>query len=142
MKISKLLKGHHSMLEKLLNTFFVNIGKNFELMSESLDELKRGAERHFSAEEKQVFGTFKLNEKGIIDTRTIKRLIKEHDNLLEMLNDVKSELAIKDKVDVSEFRDLLAAHRRFEERYVYPKLDKKLSKEEQKAIIDRISGIL
>lgn len=136
MQISKLMLGHHLMLEKLLNTFEKNLGKNFNLMSQSFDELKLGLEKHFLLEEQEIFKHY--NSKRKSNLKAIERLVYEHDKMLDQINKIKNDLAVKDIIDLSEFKKELLKHRYFEEDYFYPRLEKEMTDREKRKIIEKL----
>jgi len=137
--ILRLMARHHMMIERFLKEFEKNIGKNFALMQDSLDRFKWEEEKHIFNEEKVAFKLYGKEDPEIL--KVVMRLIEEHDAILEMLNTIENDLAIKDRVDISDLVNLLDRHRALEEKILYPKLDEFLSKTQKKLIIERIREI-
>lgn len=137
--ISEVMLRHHCRIEKLLNIFKENICHNFELMSVSFEKLKWELEKHIFTEEKAVFKFCNPINKEV--SATMLNMVKEHDIILEMLNTIKNDLAIKDNLDVSKFQELLLRHKSFEDEILYPELDNKLNKKQKRLIIEKINKI-
>lgn len=134
--ISKLMTRHHKKLERLLRIFKANIGKNVEKMSESLERLRWEFEKHTFCEEKVMFKFCETE-----NCTDVLKLIKAHDEMLEMLSTIKSDLAVKDSVDISGFLKLIGEHKNLEEKILYPKLDRQLDSEQKKFILRKIREV-
>lgn len=137
--ILRLMARHHRMIERFLKEFEKNIGKNFDLMQGSLDRFRWEEEKHIFNEEKVAFKLYGKEDPEIL--KIVTRLVEDHDAILETLNTIESDLAIKDRVSISGLVRLLDKHRTLEENTLYPKLDEVLSKTQKKLIIERIREI-
>ena len=134
---TKLMVKHHRRIEDLLVLFKESTGENFELMSESFDKFKWELEKHIFTEEKAIFKFCDCKDENI--STILSDLIKEHDVVLEMLNTLLNDLAIKDKFDVSQPERLLKKHKSFEDSFLYPKLDASLDNSQKSFIIKKIN---
>ena len=131
--------GHHALIDLLLTTFKDALAQNLELAERLFDEFRWELDKHIFAEERVVFRFCEPLESEIC--RIVLGLVKEHDLMIEMLNEVKSNLATKERPDISEFQELLTAHRQVEEKTLYPELDKKLDETQKEMIIARVNEI-
>jgi len=138
MTITNLMMKSHNKLEKLLDKLKVSTQRDFELTSELFDEFKWEFEKHIFTEEKAIFKFFNFS-KDEDHFDVVPNLIKEHDALLEMLNEVENDLSIKDHLDISGFKNLLIKHKNFEEETIYPKLDDELNDSQKNSIFIKIN---
>ena len=138
MTITSLMIKSHNKLEKLLDKLKVSTQRDFELTSELFDEFKWEFEKHIFTEEKAIFKFFNFS-KDEDHFDVVPNLIKEHDALLEMLNEVENDLSIKDHLDISGFKNLLIKHKNFEEETIYPKLDDELNDSQKNSIFIKIN---
>ncbi len=138
MTITSLMIKSHNKLEKLLDKLKVSTQRDFELTSELFDEFKLEFEKHIFTEEKAIFKFFNFS-KDEDHFDVVPNLIKEHDALLEMLNEVENDLSIKDHLDISGFKNLLIKHKNFEEETIYPKLDDELNDSQKNSIFIKIN---
>jgi len=135
--ITRLMEKSHQELEELLGKFKSNLLDNFELASEAFEEFKRELEKHLSIEENAIFKFFNP-AKDEDYNKVVPDLMKEHDLLLEMLNNVNNDLAVKKDIDISDFEKLLVKHKKFEEEFFYPKMEKDLEDFQRDIVIARI----
>jgi len=133
--VSGLMLRHHTLIEVLVEY----LENNFRSKIESFDELKWELEKHIFTEEKGIFECCDSKDKETEEM--IKRIIKEHKDMLNMLNKIENKLMTKESIGVAEFLELLKEHRIFEDEYLYPRLDRELNKEQKKEIIKRINEV-
>ena len=139
--ITDLMKISHCEIERLLDKFKSNIDHDFKVMSETFEEFKRELNTHIVIEEKTIFKFFHpIKDKDYL--QVIPDLIKEHDILLEMLNKVENDLAIKNDIDISDFKKLLIKHKEFEEKVFYPKLEEEMEGSQKEDLIAKLKGNL
>lgn len=133
----------HCLLEELINKVEENLGKDYKFIIDVFDELKWELEKHIFIEEKAIFKFFNpTKEENYYDT--VPNLIKEHNVLLELLNEIEDDLAIKDIKDITEdmveFRNLLIKHKEFEEITFYPDLEKRLDEKQKENVVKKIKN--
>lgn len=133
----------HCLLEGLINKVEENLGKDYKFIIDVFDELKWEFEKHIFIEEKAIFKFFNpTKEENYYDT--VPNLIKEHNSLLEIMNEIEDDLAIKDIKDITEdmaeFKNLLIKHKEFEEKTFYPDLEKRLNEIQKENIIKKIKN--
>jgi len=139
-EISNLMVRNHYRIMELFNMFKLDSESykpNLEIIMKSLNKFKWELEKHLFIEEKAVF-TF-YNPKDNEDSNMISDIIKDHKQILEMLDKIEKDLLDKKKIDSFEFEKLLVKHQNFEDRILYPKLEKGLNESQRKIIIERIS---
>lgn len=131
--------GHHALIGLLLLAFRDTLIKDIESAEKLFDEFRWELDKHIFIEERAVFRFCEPLESEIC--KIARNLVKEHDIMLGMLNEVKNNLTTRNKPDISGFQELLTTHRRVEEEILYPKLDQRLDKVQKEAIIARINEI-
>jgi iron-sulfur cluster repair protein YtfE (RIC family) len=137
--ILEIMLDDHALIEVLLIAFRDNLGKDIESIEESFDKFRWELEKHIFVEEKVIFKFCNLPESEIC--KTVNNLVKDHDNMLAMLNEVQNDLVTKNETDISKFQELLKTHRKIEEEVLYPRLDQILDKEQKEIIIARINEV-
>jgi len=136
-----LMLVHHGLLEVLFSSLKDNIGMatKKEFVSEMIDEFQWELEKHFFVEEKVIFKSVSQGQPEIY--KIVVQLLEEHDAMMKMLEETKSQLKENLPVDLSKFGHLLTEHRMIEEHKLYPDLDNKIDEEEKKLIISRINQL-
>ena len=137
--ILEIMLRDHALIEVLLVVFKDNLGKDIKSVEESFDKFRWELEKHIFVEEKVIFKLCDSPESEMCEI--VKGLTKDHNTMLEMLNEVQNDLVTKNETDISKFQELLTNHRKIEEKTLYPKLDQILDKEQKKIIIARINEI-
>ncbi len=139
-EITNLMLGHHALIDVLLTAFKDTLADNPGEAEKLFNDFRWELDKHFFVEERAVFKFCEPTEESEI-CHIVKRLIKEHDQMLGMLNEVKNSLESNAKVDISEFQDLLTDHRRTEESVLYPWVDQNLSQAEKSTMVARINEV-
>jgi hemerythrin superfamily protein len=138
-EITQLMLGHHALIDVLLTAFKDTLAKNPEEAEKLFDEFRWELDKHFFVEERAIFKFCEPPEDEIC--RLVNKLIKEHDLMLGLMNEMKNALALRRRVDVAGFQKILTEHREAEEKVLYPWVDQKLTAAEKEAIIERINEI-
>jgi len=140
--ILPLMVKDHCKIEKLLDALERNIDKDYETMRESFNNFEWVLEKHLFIEEKAIF-TF-YNPKDVSEGyRMLPELTKQHNFLINQLNNWRKDVRNKKKINgFYEFKKILISHKGFEEKEVYPRLDKTLSDDQKKEIISRINEMV
>lgn len=125
--ITNLMLQEHKEINKILEDLEKNQNK------ELLNRLKSSLERHFFIEEKIIFRIYSLNKTG----EDILDLIKEHKDILWIISKLEENLEKKLNLELSDLKELLNSHIKFENEFFYPKLEQELDKETKNLIIDR-----
>ena len=118
---------------KEINQILENLEKNNQDSKKLLDKIKFSLEKHFFIEEKIIFKIYSLNK----NNENILDLIKEHKDILWLINKLKENLKKELNLELSDLKELLVSHIKFENEFFYPKLEKELDKETKNLIIDR-----
>jgi len=137
--ILDLMVGHHVLIEVLLKALRDNLSQGVEVIEKSLSDFQWELEKHIFIEETVIFKL--CDDPNSKNCEIVKNLVKEHDKMLEMLNDLKEDLTEGEEVDVSEFQKLLTSHRETEEGDLYPELDRELDRVQKESVIARINEI-
>ncbi|MDP6627514.1 MAG: hypothetical protein QGG50_06410, partial [Methanopyri archaeon] len=72
----------------------------------------------------------------------INDILREHSEILGMLDALGREIDDERPVDITGLSDLLVRHSQFEEEVLYPRLDRELSAEHKKFILGRVTSIV
>jgi hemerythrin-like domain-containing protein len=121
----RMLKEHGKML-KLLDDF--TKGKK-----NSYEQLKELQEKHAYAEEKAIFIFYK-DKKNL---KVLSIILEQHEQLREYVKVMQ-----EDNTAAKKFEILLKTHIKLEDTDFYPMLDKDLSPEDQKRILDNFTVLM
>jgi hemerythrin-like domain-containing protein len=122
---ARMLKEHGKML-KLLNDFMKNKKDAFE-------KLKDMQEKHAFAEEKAIFIFYK-NKK---DFKLLSTILSQHEQLKEYMTQMQT-----DHVAAEKFKELVREHIKLEDSKFYPMLDKDLTPEQQKRMMEQFEVLI
>jgi hemerythrin superfamily protein len=138
-EILDMMISHHALIELLLTEFKDDLDKNRQAADKSFDEFRWELDKHIFVEERVIFKF--CNVVSAESCKIVFALVKEHDEMLKMINRMKEDLTANNRVDVSNFQTLLTRHREVEERKLYPKMDQELDKAQKELIMARINEI-
>lgn len=105
-------------------------------LADSFKKLKEGIDEHMAVEERAIFSYFSQDESLYSDE--IKRLLKEHDALREIISEIEDAINKSKEVSFSRFKDVLTRHEASEETVLYKRLDSELNEEQRKTILSHI----
>ena len=140
--IQSIMVKDHFKIEKLLDKLEEGIDKEYQLMKKSFYKFEWEIEKHIFLEEKTLFTSY--NPKDVSEGyKMLPELKIQHNFILNKLNNWRNEIKNNRKINgFYEFKKFLIRHKGFEEKEVYPRLDKTLDKVQKKHIIDRINEII
>jgi hemerythrin superfamily protein len=141
-EILPLMVKDHCKIEKLLDEFEENADKDHNTAFNSFNKFSWELEKHIFVEEKAIFTSY--NPKDVVEGYAmLPELTKQHNVLLNKLNNMRRDVYRRTKpTDLYGFKEFLIGHRTFEEKDVYPKLDKNLDNESKKIILSKINEII
>lgn len=113
---------------------------NYDRTKINFNKFKWNLEKHFFVEEKVIFNMF-VNISGKETTDTF-HLLSDHVRIIGMINNVDEKLRKKIRPDLSRLKEVLTAHKDFEDHYFYPRLDERLTLDQKKEISERIQEII
>ena len=116
---------------------------NIELVSllKVFDTFEWALEKHIFTEEKAIFTSY--SPKNITEGyKMVPELVQQHNDLLNRVRLMRKELMWNRPVQFHEFKELINAHRAYEEQSLYPKLDQELSDSQKQEIITKIREIV
>ncbi|MBR9704816.1 hypothetical protein GOV12_05365 [Candidatus Pacearchaeota archaeon] len=133
-KITKLMEKENSRLLKLFNDFEKKSRINIKSSIELFNTFKWNLERRIFLEEKIIYTVYSLwqNEEIISD------LLKEHKELLYLLNKIEETLNNNHIPVTSIFKDNLIDHLTDESIYLYPQFEEILKQSEKNLLIERM----
>jgi iron-sulfur cluster repair protein YtfE (RIC family) len=139
--ILELMTADHVKILKLLRD--VEASMNIELVSllKVFDTFEWALEKHIFTEEKAIFTSY--SPKNITEGyKMVPELVQQHNDLLNRVRLMRKELMWNRPVQFHEFKELINAHRAYEEQSLYPKLDQELSDSQKQEIITKIREIV
>lgn len=141
--INEAMIQDHEIINKLLNSFKEKLNSSYDYkeLLKSFFSFKWNLEKHFFIEEKIIINEYAAKIKNPQDSE-INHILKEHKEMLEILNEIQDTLDTGEKPSLDELTDLLNAHEKNEDHYFYPKLDEELDVENKKLILERCKEII
>lgn len=105
---------------------------------ELFDEFSHRLDEHFVFEEQGIFGFCDLEDKQV--QTMVRRLRDEHEKLRQMAEEIAVDLNQDKHMDFSSFLSLFHSHQVFEDKSLYPRLNKDLSDDEKAKLWERIKN--
>jgi len=139
--VDLMLKDHLRLLSLLTRLERTN-EKDVNLKYNKFETFKWEVEKHFFLEEKTIFSKFSTKKEGVKIYNLYIELVKQHEKILNLLDEIKKQIMQGFEPDIIRIRDLLINHQKFEEKLIYPKLDEELDENEKIKILNRIEGII
>jgi hemerythrin superfamily protein len=132
----------HALIEELLDNVEQNIESDFATLVEAFKHFEWKLEKHIFVEEKAIF-TF-YNPGDIVGGyKMLPEITKQHNVLLNKLDTMRKELRNRGKIEgFHSFKTFLTKHKNYEENEVYPRLDRSLTDNQKKDIIQRVNEII
>lgn len=137
--ISEAMYNEHVKLKNVFNRF-ENSVRELEPNMDLFNEFKWNIEKHFLVEEKAIFEL--CNNACGDKISEIFDLMKEHGEILNLINDCEDNLDEGISVEIDLLKKMLTKHADFEDEVFYPLLDEKLNEERKQEILDRINEIV
>ncbi len=138
--ILNLMLAHHALIESLFLVLKDKLADGSEDASNALADFKKQIKKHFISEEKAIFGFCKgKDDKELCGI--VKILMKQHEIMLDMINNIEIALRVKKEIDTEALNKMMRAHRDIEEKELYPEIDERFSRPEKKRMIGEINKI-
>ncbi len=135
-EVSGLMFNDHKEIFDLLKKFEKNGGEDAEKNALLFDKFKWRLEVHILIEERVIFSEASFSEKN---GEMVQQLLSEHHLLLDMLRSLERRLASGyTEFVVRDLKEVLESHRDFEEKKLYPKLDKELKEKTKKFMVEQL----
>jgi hemerythrin-like domain-containing protein len=139
--IIELMIKDHGKIVKLLQDVEKSTGLNLVLKMKVFDIFEWELEKHIFIEEKAIFSSY--NPTNIVEGyKMVPELIQQHNEILNKLRIMRKNLLWQRSIDYDEFKELIMAHKTFEEVSLYPKLDQELDASQKEEIIKKIHEII
>lgn len=139
--IMELMTTDHLKILKLLHD--VEKSEGMELVSKMkvFDTFEWELEKHIFIEEKAIFTSY--SPKNIVEGyKMVPELIQQHNDILNRVRMMRKDLMWNKPMKYHEFKELITAHKTFEEVSLYPKLDQELTEKQKQEIITKIREIV
>ena len=134
-----MVKDHKILLDYLKDVEY-NLGRDFGFLSNSFNSFQWNLEKHFFVEERAIFVTYNPDNPDK-EYDYFSDLMNQHTKILEKIESLRNKLQKREPFDLNELKKLLIEHKTFEEKNIYPVLDKEIDECEKRLIIDRIKDI-
>lgn len=139
--ILELMTIDHSKILKLLHDVEKSSGMELISVMKVFDTFAWELEKHIFTEEKAIFTSY--SPKNIVEGyKMVPEIIQQHNDILNRVRVMRKDLMWNKPVHYHEFKELLVAHKTFEEVSLYPKLDQELTDPQKQEIITRIRQIV
>ncbi|HIG99341.1 MAG TPA: hemerythrin domain-containing protein [Thermoplasmata archaeon] len=139
--ILELMIADHAKILKLLHDVERSIGIELVSLMKVFDTFEWELEKHIFTEEKAIFSSY--NPKDIIQGyKMVPELVQQHNEILNRIRIMRKDLMWNKSVKFDEFKELIMAHKTFEEVSLYPKLDQELTVEQKDEIMKKIREII
>lgn len=138
--LTDLMVTEHARIQEMLEE--VNIASYEDKMRalESFNRFKLNLEKHFMIEEKAIVQL--LNNISGIEVNDTFRLMEEHGRIMAMMRKVEDDISHGDYTKVTTLMSMLEEHSDFENQTFYPSLDRSLSDDRKKEIIQKVSDMI
>lgn len=138
--ISDIMVKDHDVVLNLLNEFSDCTDRESQIQKKAFEKFLWEIEKHIFTEEKVVFTLYNPEDykEGY---KMVPQLMKEHDIINDKLNEMRKSIYAGKSCDSQSFKDILMKHKDFEEKSLYPILDKELNHNTKELIINRINEI-
>jgi hemerythrin-like domain-containing protein len=139
--ILDLMIKDHRKIVKLLLDVEKSIGMELISTMKVFDIFEWELEKHIFIEEKAIFTSYKPT--NIVEGyKMVPELIQQHNDILNKLRVMRKSLIWQRPIDYNDFKELIMAHKTFEEVSLYPKLDQELDVSQKEEIIKKIREII
>jgi hemerythrin-like domain-containing protein len=139
--ILDLMMKDHGKIVKLLLDVEKSIGMELISTMKVFDTFEWELEKHIFIEEKAIFTSYKPT--NIVEGyKMVPELIQQHNDILNRLRVMRKNLMWQRPIDYDEFKELILAHKTFEEATLYPKLDQELDVAQKEEIMKKIREII
>lgn len=131
----------HGKIVKLLLDVEKSIGMELISTMKVFDTFEWELEKHIFIEEKAIFSSYEPT--NIVEGyKMVPELIQQHNDILNRLRVMRKNLMWQRPIDYDEFKELIMAHKTFEEVSLYPKLDQELDVSQKEEIMEKIREII
>ena len=139
--ILDLMMKDHGKIVTLLLDVEKSIGMEILSTMKVFDTFEWELEKHIFIEEKAIFSSYKPT--NIVEGyKMVPELIQQHNDILNRLRVMRKSLMWQRPIHYNDFKELIMAHKTFEEVSLYPKLDQELDASQKEEIMKKIREII
>lgn len=131
-----LLVSDHLQLRILIRECEKKTAQKDNSLHDSFKKLKQSMEKHIQVEENALFSY--LNKEFDDNYHFFQRLVNEHLTITEMLSRLEDEVSAKSGGDFAKLKEYFEQHEHYEEYTLYRILDKLLTDDQKKSVIEKI----
>jgi hemerythrin-like domain-containing protein len=133
------MRKQHMLLNQLLDKYSNSKSKDRHKLKLLFYNFKWNLEKHIFIEEKIIFNSLKFTNKR--QTEIISELIEEHGEIKYLSNRITELLVKSPKPDAETLKNFIMEHETKEVTTLYPQMDRQLTKEEKKDILEKTRDI-
>ena len=137
--LTDLMMREHRRLEEMLENVSLMVNEHPDKVAEAFNTFKWNMEKHLVIEEKAIFHIEGLSGTELNDTF---KLMQDHGVIMGLMKKIEQSIKNKDFSEIEKLIEILDEHANFEDQGFYPNLDKKLSADRKKEILERVNEIL
>jgi iron-sulfur cluster repair protein YtfE (RIC family) len=139
--ILELMTADHAKILKLIHDVEKSIGIELVSLMKVFDTFEWELEKHIFTEEKAIFTSY--SPQNIVEGyKMVPELVQQHNDILNRVRVMRKDLMWNKPIKFHEFKELIMAHKTFEEVSLYPKLDQELTTQQKQDIINKIREIV
>lgn len=139
--ILELMTADHAKILKLIHDVEKSLGIELVSLMKVFDTFEWELEKHIFTEEKAIFTSY--SPKNIVEGyKMVPELVQQHNDILNRVRVMRKDLMWNKPIKFHEFKELISAHKTFEEVSLYPKLDQELTTQQKQDIINKIREIV
>lgn len=133
------MDNEHERINFILEEFEKGLKKDIKKAREVFSKFNWNLEKHFFIEEKVIFIIYnRFNG----DSEDIEDLLKEHKEIMWTIQKIKENMDRGIRSDVTNLKQTIKSHMKFEDEVFYPRLDEELSEQDKQLIFDRTEEII
>jgi len=137
--LTDLMTGEHQRIQDMLEKITLMTKDDPSKVAQSFSAFKWNMEKHLMIEEKAIF---RIEDLSGMELNDAFRLMQEHGMIISLIKKIEKDIEQRDFSGMSKLLELLDEHYNFENEVFYPNLDKKLSDDRKKEILERVDEIL
>jgi len=137
--LTELMTREHQRLEDMLEDISVLANQSPEKVAERFNIFRSNLEKHIFMEEKAIFRIEGPTGAEVTDAF---KLLQEHGVIIGLVKKIEDSIKNREFSEMEKLMEFLDEHCNFENEVLYPNLDKKLSDDRKKEILERVNEII
>ncbi len=139
--ITQIMAEDHSKMGQLCAYIEKLLKEDLEKAKKVFNKFKWTLEKHFFVEEKVIFSIYSASRSEEENDHLLE-ILKEHKDILFLISQIEESFENNEIPRFAELSEDLIAHAKFEDEFLYPRLDEELSEEQKQIIYDRSDEVI